>query len=371
MFRHVARAGIHQEEGTNTTHFAVADRWGNIVSYTTSIEAIWGSGLMVPGFGFLLNNQLTDFNATPQRHGQPSDADCDPGANDVAPFKRPRSSMTPTIVFERFEGGERPVAAYGSPGGSTIINTVLNIAIDLIDHRMTAADAVARPRLSLTNAGDSAKTTVEAGFDPAVLEKLRGLGYRIGEAPAGGIGAVQAVVIDPGSGLLSGEADPRRNGTVIGLPPATQTPIVQTTSDAGAGFAIDAAMTEAPRPKASRPEARRRRCRASTSRPAATDGWPTATPGRTPTRSAWTPRPRRCRPARSRPCTGPTASRWGSAPSTRTPWSPSGCSTATRTSPSTRAFCSAGSAARWRCASDCSTRRSTGWSMPRRTGCPA
>ena len=84
MFRQSPRR-IRQKDGTDTTHFTIVDRWGNVVSYTTSIEAHWGSGLMVPGFGFLLNNELTDFNATPQRRGQPGDADFDPGANDVAP----------------------------------------------------------------------------------------------------------------------------------------------------------------------------------------------------------------------------------------------------------------------------------------------
>ena len=246
MFRHVARAGYPSgRRGTNTTHFAIADRWGNIVSYTTSIESIWGSGLMVPGFGFLLNNQLTDFNATPQRHGQPGDADFDPGANDVAPFKRPRSSMTPTIVFERFDGGERPVAAYGSPGGSTIINTVLNIAIDLIDHRMTAADAIARPRLSLTNADDSARTSVEAGFDPAVLATWAGSatasathGRRHRRGPGGGDRSGHG----PALGRGRSPAQRHRHRPAAGNADARRA----NDRDADAGFAIDAAMTELP-----------------------------------------------------------------------------------------------------------------------------
>ena len=211
------RAGVslEQEEGTHTTHITIVDKVGNVVSYTTTIESPWGTGLMVPGFGFMLNNQMTDFNLSPQRRGEPTD-DFDPGANDVAPFKRPRSSMAPTIVFARGEEGNRPVAAFGSPGGSTIINTALNFAINLIDHRLPVREAVERPRISLTKPADDATTSVEQGFDPRTLNRLRSIGYRFREL--GAIGAVQAVVIDPQTGMTYGDADPRRNGTVIGLP---------------------------------------------------------------------------------------------------------------------------------------------------------
>src|SRR5512132_2350050 len=211
-----AGTGPEQEEGAHTTHITIVDREGNVVSYTTTIESPWGTGLMVPGFGFMLNNEMTDFNLSPRRRGGPTDVGFDPGANDVAPFKRPRSSMAPTIVFAPGEGGERPVAAFGSPGGATIINTALNFAIDLIDHRLPVRGAVERPRMSLTNAADDATTSVEEGFDPQTLDRLRAMGYRFEES--GAIGAVQAVVIDPRTGAIYGDADPRRNGTVIGLP---------------------------------------------------------------------------------------------------------------------------------------------------------
>ena len=211
-----ASTGPEQEEGAHTTHITIVDREGNVVSYTTTIESPWGTGLMVPGFGFMLNNEMTDFNLSPRRRGEPTDVGFDPGANDVAPFKRPRSSMAPTIVFAPGEGGERPVAAFGSPGGATIINTALNFAIDLIDHRLPVRGAVERPRMSLTNAADDATTSVEEGFDPRTLDRLRAMGYRFEEL--GAIGAVQAIVIDPRTGAIYGDADPRRNGTVIGLP---------------------------------------------------------------------------------------------------------------------------------------------------------
>jgi len=203
-------------EGEHTTHLTITDRWGNIVSYTTTIEAPWGSGLMVAGHGFLLNNELTDFNLQPRRRGLPGDADFDPGANDPAPGKRPRSSMAPTMLFVRGPDGDRPVAAYGSPGGSTIINTLLNMTLNLIDHRLPVQDAVDRPRISLSSPADDATTLVEDGFDPSVLDRLVVLGYRFRPRV---IGSVQAVVLDPHTGRAWGAADGRRDGAVIGLAP--------------------------------------------------------------------------------------------------------------------------------------------------------
>jgi gamma-glutamyltranspeptidase/glutathione hydrolase len=98
----------------------------------------------VPGYGFLLNNELTDFNFVPSADA----ATHNPGANDVAPGKQPRSSMAPTLLFK----GGRPFAAYGSPGGATIINSVLNVTLNLIDHGMTLQQAIDAPRLSVTHA---------------------------------------------------------------------------------------------------------------------------------------------------------------------------------------------------------------------------
>ncbi len=195
----------------HTTHFSVVDKWGNIVSYTTTIEAGWGTGIMVPGYGFLLNNELTDFNFTPTFNPDP--ANFNPGANDVAPEKRPRSSMTPTILFK--DG--KPFAAYGSPGGATIINSVFQITLNLIDHNMSIQDAINAPRISSTTATPAgAAVSREAGFSEDVIQGLRNLGHTI-SAPST-IGSVQAIVIDLQTGKLYGGADPRREGTVIGLP---------------------------------------------------------------------------------------------------------------------------------------------------------
>jgi gamma-glutamyltranspeptidase/glutathione hydrolase len=203
--------------GNETTHVSIVDRWGNIVTATATIESLWGSGLMVPGHGFVLNNQLTDFNLRPTASA--ADGAFDPGANDVGPGRRPRSSMAPTILFVRDAAGrERPVAAYGSPGGATIITTVFAITLNLIDHGMTLQAAIDAPRLSLTGAAAAATTAIEAGFAAATLSRLAALGYRFA-APAP-IGSVQAVTVDPLTGRQAGGADARRRGTVIGLQPA-------------------------------------------------------------------------------------------------------------------------------------------------------
>ena len=107
----------------STTHLTATDRWGNVVAYTLTIEQTGGSGIVVPRRGFLLNNELTDFTAVYDEE--------DP--NRIQPGKRPRSSMSPTIVLKH----GRPFLALGSPGGSTIITTVLQILFNRIDRGMT------------------------------------------------------------------------------------------------------------------------------------------------------------------------------------------------------------------------------------------
>ena len=196
------------EEGLNTTHFTVVDRHGNIVTYTNTIESGWGTGLMVPGYGFLLNNELTDFNRVPAFNPDPDNFN--PGANDAAPFKRPRSSMAPTLIFK----GRRPVAAFGSPGGSTIINSVTNTALNLIDHGLNVQEAVDAPRISQTSANGS--PTFEVGFDLEVIQELIGLGHNLDDDQLRTIGSVQAIVLDR-NGEQYGAGDRRRIGAVISL----------------------------------------------------------------------------------------------------------------------------------------------------------
>ncbi|NEX62579.1 gamma-glutamyltransferase [Noviherbaspirillum galbum] len=205
-------AGLDEEKGVHTTHFSVVDRDGNVVSYTTTIENTWGTGILVPGYGFLLNNELTDFNFTPAYNA----ATGNPGANDVAPGKRPRSSMSPTMLF--YKG--QPVVAYGSPGGATIINSVLNVTLNLIDHRMSIQQAINAPRWSVTSAAGT--ISCEKGISSDSLQSLASLGHPVpvvdgAPACATPIGSVQGVVTDLRTGKQYGGADQRREGTVIGI----------------------------------------------------------------------------------------------------------------------------------------------------------
>ncbi|MBN8508257.1 MAG: gamma-glutamyltransferase [Burkholderiales bacterium] len=213
--------------GGSTTHFSVTDRWGNFVSYTNTIESGYGAGMFAGyypagcaevacfrSFGFLLNNELTDFNFNPATNPFTGQA----ATNDVAPGKRPRSSMAPTMIFDP-QG--RPVAAFGSPGGATIINSVFNVALNLIDHRMTLQQAIDAPRLSVTSTAstvniDNGSPAAPAPFPAASLDALRALKYTVN--PPLDIGSVQLVVVDPRTGQQYGGADARREGSVIGLP---------------------------------------------------------------------------------------------------------------------------------------------------------
>ncbi|MGW3690128.1 gamma-glutamyltransferase [Streptomyces sp. NPDC005125] len=188
-------------EGTSTTHLVTSDRWGNVVSYTLTIEQTGGSAITVPGRGFLLNNELTDFDFTPVTAGVP-----DP--NLPAPGKRPRSSMAPTIVLKN----GRPFIAVGSPGGATIITTVLQTLVNRIDLGMTLPQAVAAPRISQRN-----RTTTDA--EPAFLDSqeriaLEDLGHHFAPAPptftpAPEIGAVAALEFRP-DGRVEAVAEPER-----------------------------------------------------------------------------------------------------------------------------------------------------------------
>jgi gamma-glutamyltranspeptidase/glutathione hydrolase len=200
------RAAIPQvmtaPEGTNTTHFSVVDGNGLVVSCTSTIEQAWGSGILVVGYGFLLNNELTDFNRVPR---QGSD---DPGANDVRPGMRPRSSMAPTLVFR--DGDWR--WAYGSPGGATIISTVLEVTLDLIDYGLPAEVAVRQPRFAVL--GGEGHTLVEPSFPDSVADVLRRMGHDLSSADSP-IGSVQVVGESPVNHRRWGAADPRREGTVI------------------------------------------------------------------------------------------------------------------------------------------------------------
>ena len=196
-----ARAGARalDTEGHETTNLTVADRWGNVVEYTLTIEATGGSGLTVPGRGFLLNNELTDFSTTWV-------AD-DP--NRLEGGKRPRSSMSPTIVLR--DG--KPFLALGSPGGSTIITTVLQTIVNRIDLDMGLRRAVAAPRAAQRN---TAAVTAEQAFIDAYGAALGSYGHTLVVSGAPGtsladIGALTAIEFR-GRGRLVAAAEPTRRG---------------------------------------------------------------------------------------------------------------------------------------------------------------
>ncbi|NET37527.1 MAG: gamma-glutamyltransferase family protein [Cyanothece sp. SIO1E1] len=178
-------------EGISTTHLTVADQFGNVVVYTLTIETTGGSGIVVPGYGFLLNNELTDFDAIA------------PHPNSPEPGKRPRSSMAPTIVF----APDGQIMAFGSPGGSTIITTVLGIAFNVIDFGMSLDDAIAFPRISQRN---TATTQVDGGFEQSELGlAIAQFGHQF--QPVAEIGGATGVVVNP-DGTMLAAAEPFRRG---------------------------------------------------------------------------------------------------------------------------------------------------------------
>ncbi len=186
-------------EGLSTTHLAVVDRWGNAVSYTLTIEQTGGSGMVVPHRGFLLNNELTDFTTVYDKN--------DP--NRIEPGKRPRSSMSPTIVLRN---GELRYAL-GSPGGSTIITTVLQVLLNRIDFGMTLPEALRAPRASQRNTPD---VTAERAFIHRYGSALERYGHTfVPPGPVGTsaaeIGALEAIEVTP-SGRLIAAAEPSRRG---------------------------------------------------------------------------------------------------------------------------------------------------------------
>ena len=186
-------------EHLNTTNLTVADRWGNVVEYTLTIEQTGGSGITVPGRGFLLNNELTDFSATWKRD--------DP--NRIEGGKRPRSSIAPTLVLR--DG--RPFLALGSPGGSTIITTVLQVLFNRIDRGMPIDEAIQAPRASQRN---TPTVTAEPAFIRDYEAALEPYGHTLvlqGDAftSKAEIGAATAIEFGR-HGQLTAVSEPVRRG---------------------------------------------------------------------------------------------------------------------------------------------------------------
>ena len=193
------------EGGTNTTHVSVVDRDGGMVATTTTLNTAYGNGISVPGAGFLLNNEMDDFTAAV---GAANAYGLRQGAqNAIAPGRRPLSSMTPTLVF-RPDGA--PLLATGTPGGSRIITTVLQVLLNRLVQGLNLASAVAAPRFHSQLWPD--QISVEEGFSADTQRLLEAMGHRIQLAPA--MGSANSVEVRYGLGALPigsfGVADPRR-----------------------------------------------------------------------------------------------------------------------------------------------------------------
>ena len=187
-------------EGPNTTHLSVADRQGGLVALTTTLNFPFGNGIAVPGAGFLLNNEMDDFTASP---GTPNAFGLVQGqANVIAPGRRPLSSMAPTLVF-RPDG--RPWIATGSPGGSRITTTIAQVLLQRLVHGRNLATAVAAPRVHSQLWPDA--LSHEEGLSPDTLQLLRAMGHTLREAPA--MGSAHSVEVRGGEGS-EGAVDPRR-----------------------------------------------------------------------------------------------------------------------------------------------------------------
>ncbi len=200
--RHVKPGSPVSAQGADTTHFTVADRFGNVVSNTYTLNFSYGSGLAVPGTGILLNNEMDDFSAKP---GAPNAYGLTGGEkNSIAPGKRMLSSMTPTIVLK----DEELFLATGSPGGSRIITSVLQVILNMIDHKMTLQEATSAPRIHHQWLPDTLYVENEAGENLAA--ELRKKGYEVKRT--GPIGSTQSVARV--RGFFHGAADPRHPGAL-------------------------------------------------------------------------------------------------------------------------------------------------------------
>jgi gamma-glutamyltranspeptidase/glutathione hydrolase len=187
-------------ESEETTHFSIVDRFGNAVSNTYTINFSYGSGIVVEGAGFLLNNEMDDFSAKP---GVPNAYGLIGGeANKIEPNKRMLSSMSPTIVLK--DGKNFLVA--GSPGGSRIITTTLQVIMNVIDHRLNVQAAVNAPRIHHQWLPDEIR--IEEGISPDTVRLLESMGHTVSRKSS--MGAIQSIMIGE-DGTLYGGADPRRS----------------------------------------------------------------------------------------------------------------------------------------------------------------
>jgi len=184
--------------GPLATHLSIADKDGNLVALTETIDQFFGSGVVVPGTGILLNDEMGDFSPQPEE------------ANSIAPGKRPLSSISPTLVLK--EG--KPCISIGMPGATRIISVLPQILMNMIDHGLTLGEAVNAPRIHCV----TGVIYLETRIPGAVREALSRQGYQLALKKPFDLyfGGAQAVLVDEKTGMLYGYADPRREGSVLG-----------------------------------------------------------------------------------------------------------------------------------------------------------
>jgi gamma-glutamyltranspeptidase/glutathione hydrolase len=195
-------------EPANTTHYTVVDSEGNVVSNTYTLNNSYGSGVTARGTGILLNNEMDDFTSKP---GVPNAYGLLQGeANAIAPRKRPLSAMTPTIVLQ--DG--KLFFAVGSPGGPTIINTVLQVLVNVIDFKMNLQQAIDYPRIHHQWMPDSVRWE-PYGLNKDTRAALLKRGHTFAERP-GYMGDAEGIMIEPKTGMRLGASDPRLGGVPVG-----------------------------------------------------------------------------------------------------------------------------------------------------------
>jgi gamma-glutamyltranspeptidase/glutathione hydrolase len=193
-------------ESPDTTHFSVMDSSGNAVSNTYTLNFSYGSGMMIPGTGMLINNEMDDFSSKPGTFNGYGLLGSE--ANAIEGNKRPLSSMTPTIIFKDNE----PYMVFGSPGGSRIITTVLQVALNVMDHDMNIAQAVHSPRIHHQWLPEV--LMIESGFGADTERLLNEKGYKL--YPSTTMGSVQAIMKE--GNYFYGSADPRRPSAGVSSP---------------------------------------------------------------------------------------------------------------------------------------------------------
>jgi gamma-glutamyltranspeptidase/glutathione hydrolase len=201
---------LHNSDKHETTHYSVADQFGNVVATTVTLNSLYGCCTIVDGAGFFLNNEMDDFVAKP---GVPNQFGLAGGeANAIAPGKRSLSSMTPTIVLR--EG--KPFLALGARGGSRITTAVAQIIINVIDFGMNIQEAVDVPRIHHQWLPDELLYEPR-GLSQDAINNLTRMGYVVKDIGEPLLGRAQALMFDAASGFFYGGPDPREEGVALGF----------------------------------------------------------------------------------------------------------------------------------------------------------